>query len=377
MIYLDNNATTPLDPQVEKLYTQTLKAFGNPSSIHAPGREARRFLNLAREKIANLLVVKENTLTFTSGATEALNTALWGAFLPNPKGKHLIVSAVEHAAVLETARSLEAMGVELSVLGVDQRGQIDLGQLRSAIKFNTVMVAVMAANNETGNLYPVKEIGELTREQGVLYLCDGVQALGKIPVNLGDLPVDFFTASAHKFHGPKGAGLLYAREGVEWQPLMHGGRQERGRRGGTENLPGIVAMARALELALKDLPGEARRIAAMRDRLQSGICEAFPDAIVLGDEENRLPNTLNIHIPDVSGDSALVSLDLSGVAISIGAACEAGSVEPSHVLKAMGHPDAVASSGLRFSLSRFNTPEEIEEALAIFRRVVSQIRQAA
>jgi cysteine desulfurase len=377
MIYFDNNATTPMDPQVRDLFQQTLEIYGNASSVHGEGRAARRLLNNARENIAELLDVRENTLIFTSGGTEALNTAIQGSFLPHPQGKHLIVSAVEHHAVLETAHYLEKVGVEVSHLAVDGKGRIDLTQLKQLLRPQTKMVAVMAANNETGNLYPIRAIGEIVRDHGARFLCDAVQAMGKLPVNWGELPVDFLVAAAHKFHGPKGVGLLYARDGLEWEPLLHGGRQERGRRAGTENLAAIVAMAQALELAEQNLPKEMNQVASLRDRLQQGILQAFPDAMILGDANNRLPNTVNVYLPGVAGDTALMNLDLAGVAISIGAACESGSTEPSHVLKAMGLSDTVASAGLRFSLSRFNTEQEVEQALMILKDVVQRIRTAA
>jgi cysteine desulfurase len=377
MIYFDNNATTPMDPQVRETFHETLESYGNASSVHGEGRTARRLLNISREKIAELLDVRENTLTFTSGGTEALNTALVGSFVPHPQGKHLIVSAVEHHAILETAKYLEKVGVEVSYLGVDPKGRIDLEALKRTLKPQTKMVAVMAANNETGNLYPIQAIGQIVQDHGARFLCDTVQAMGKLNFNWGELPVDFLAAGAHKFHGPKGVGFLYSREGLDWEPLLHGGRQERGRRAGTENLAGIVAMAQALELAQKNLETELQQVGGLRDRLQKGILQTFPDAVILGDPNNRLPNTVNVYLPGVAGDTALMNLDLAGVAISIGAACESGSTEPSHVLKAMGLNDTVASSGLRFSLSRFNTPQEVEQALVILKEVVQRIRQAA
>jgi cysteine desulfurase len=377
MIYFDNNATTPMDPRVRETFYETLESYGNASSVHGEGRTARRLLNLSREKISELIDVTEDSLIFTSGGTEALNTALVGSFVPHPQGKHLIVSAVEHHAVLEAAKYLEKVGVEVTYLPVDPKGRLNLQQLKQSLKSQTKLVAVMAANNETGNLYPIQAIGELVQDHGARFLCDAVQAMGKLDLNWGDLPVDFLAAGAHKFHGPKGAGFLYARDGMDWEPLIHGGRQERGRRAGTENLAGIVAMAQALELAQENLAKEMQQVGALRDQLQQGIQRTFPDAVILGDPTNRLANTVNIYLPGVSGDTALMNLDLAGVAISIGAACESGSTEPSHVLKAMGLSDTVASSGLRFSLSRFNTPQEVEQVLVILKEVVVRIRTAA
>lgn len=365
MIYLDNNATTALAPEVQSLHQELAGVFGNASSVHGPGRRARLVLNEARESIAHLHGVGEGTLTFTSGGSEALNAAMLGTFLPNPSGKHLIVSAVEHGAVLQTAKWLQSMGVDLDVLPVDGLGRIDVAQLEEMIRPETAMIALMYANNETGNLYPVQAVGELARERGALYLCDAVQVVGKLPLNLSTLPIDFLAASAHKFHGPKGVGFLYTREGLSWEPMIRGGRQERGLRAGTENLLGIAGMARALELSLEDREVKNARLADLRDHLQGALLKRFPKAQVLGDAQNRLHNTLNIHLPGVSGEVALMQLDLKGVAISIGSACESGSVEPSHVLTAMGFEDEVAASGLRFSFSEDNDEEEVEKVLEI------------
>lgn len=377
MIYFDNNATTPLAPEVTEALEESLRNFGNPSSVHQAGQKARRLLNESREKISNLLGVSDSTLTFTSGGTEAINSVLLPLYVREPRGKHLVVSQVEHPAVLQTAAYLESLGVEVTYLPVDSAGCLQVDQVRTALRPQTLVVAIMWANNETGNLYPVKAIGEMLREQGVYYLCDGVQAVGKLPVDLGRLPVDFLPASAHKFHGPKGVGFLYTREGVSLDPLIRGGRQERGQRAGTENLPGIAAMARALELADQSLMAGMRKVERLRDRLEQGILEKVPGARIHGDASHRLYNTSNISIPGVPGEAALINLDMSGLAISIGSACESGSVDPSHVLKAMGLSDEVASSGLRFSLSRYNTAAEVEKALRLIPDVVERIRNAA
>lgn len=377
MIYFDNNATTPLAPEVLDAFQDSLRNFGNPSSVHQAGQKARRLLNESREKIASLLGVSESTLTFTSGGTEAINSVLLPLYVREPRGKHLVVSQVEHPAVLQTAAYLESLGVEVTYLPVDSAGCIQVDEVKASLKPQTLVVAIMWANNETGNLYPVKAIGEMLREQGVLYLCDGVQAVGKLPVDLGRLPVDFMPASAHKFHGPKGVGFLYTREGVSLDPLIRGGRQERGQRAGTENLPGIAALAGALELADQSLMAGMRKVERLRDRLEQGILEKIPGARIHGDASHRLYNTSNISIPGVPGEAALINLDMSGLAISIGSACESGSVDPSHVLKAMGLSDEVASSGLRFSLSRYNTAAEVEKALRLITDVVERIRNAA
>lgn len=377
MIYLDNNASTPLAPEVEPCYQETLGVFGNAGSVHGAGREARRLMNESREIVASIFRVPESSLIFTSGGTESLNGALLSAFFPLKEKKHLIVSQVEHAAVLETARFLEQTGVEVTYLPVDAAGRIDPAGVEAAIRPDTAMIAVMFANNEIGNIYPVAEIGAIARRRGIPYLCDGVQAAGKLPIDLSRLPIDLFTASAHKFHGPKGVGLLYVRPGAEFAPLLHGGRQERGRRAGTENVAGVVAMARALNLCQGDMLQTERRIERLRNRLQEGLLQKFPDAVVHGDAEHRLGNTLNLRIPGVSGESALINLDMAGVAVSIGAACDSGSIEPSHVLRAMGVPRGEAMNGLRFSLSRYNTAAEIEKVLEIVPQVVERIRRVA
>lgn len=373
MIYFDNNATTRMAPQVREHFEETLEIFGNPSSVHAAGRAARKALNESREKIAEILGVKESTLTFTSGGTEALNQAMFGAFLSAPRPAHLVVSAVEHHAVLETAAFLEGLGVAVTRVPVDEQGRLSLEALAGAVQDHTRMIAVMWANNEIGNIYPVQDIAEWARERNILYLCDGVQACGKLPLALGAWPVDFFAASAHKFHGPKGVGLLYARDGLRVPPLIRGGRQERGRRAGTENLPAIAAMALALELAEARRASTSRAVVTLRDHLASGILEQFPGARILGDPERRLPGTLNVILPGISGETALVNLDRAGVAISIGAACESGSVDPSHVLLAMGLNEDLAASGLRFSLAGDNTLEEVEGALKILSRVLKPL----
>jgi cysteine desulfurase len=300
-----------------------------------------------------------------------------GVFFSLTGPRHMIVSSVEHSAVLKTAEFLEGIGVEVCRLGVDAEGRIDLGELEAALKPHTKLIAVMFANNEVGNLYPVKRIGELARERGIPYLCDAVQAVGRLEVDLSRLPIDLLAASAHKFHGPKGVGLLYCRAGIELAPIHHGGRQERGHRAGTENIPGIVGMAAALELAHRRLMTEERKIAGLRDELQAGLFERIPDLRINGDVEHRVANTLNFRVPGVSGETLLMNLDMAGIAVSVGAACDSGSLEPSHVLKAMGQGDEEALEGLRVSLSRANTAAEVEEFLRVLPGLVEKIRSAA
>ncbi len=376
MIYFDNNSTTPLAPEVEAVLVKTLGDFGNPSSVHALGQVSRKLVNEARESIAQDLHVPESTILFTSGGTESLNLAMLGAFLPKPEGKHLVVSKIEHAAVLKTAEFLQNMGVEVTSLEVDGFGRISLPQLEASIKPNTVMIAVMFVNNEIGNIYPVKKIGEIARDHKIFFLCDAVQAVGRMEINLSLLPIDMIAASAHKFHGPKGVGFLYVRKGIDLTPLHLGGGQERGLRAGTENVPGIAAMAMALQLAMSRQEEDQRKISRLRDQLQAGILERIPGVTVHGDIEHRVPHTLNFRIEGISGESLLMNLDQAGIAASAGAACESGSMEPSHVLLAMGIPLEQARGGLRFSLSRYNTEAEVEEVLRVLPGLVERIKAA-
>ena len=377
MIYFDNNATTFLAPEVEAAVAEAQRAFGNAGSVHRAGREARRLLNESREKIAALFGVPESTLSFTSGATEALNAAMLSFLAYGSGPRHLIVSRVEHSAVLRTAEFLESVGVELSYLDVDGEGRLDPEAVEAAFRPHTRLVAVMFANNETGNLYPVKRIGELARARGVPYLCDAVQAAGKLELDFSRLPIDVSALSAHKFHGPKGVGLLYARQGVQIHPWMHGGRQERGLRAGTENVPAIVGMACALELATRRIFEDQRRVTRMRDRLQEGLLDRVPGLLINGDVEHRVGNTLNFRVPGVSGETLLMNLDMEGIAVSVGAACDSGSLEPSHVLTAMGLNETEALEGVRVSLSRASTDAEVEAFLETLPRLVAKIREAA
>jgi cysteine desulfurase len=377
MIYFDHNATTPLAPEVEAVLRDAQVRFGNASSVHGYGREARKLVDDARERLAARFRVPEATLTFTSGGTESLNAGMLGIYLPERGPRHLIVSQVEHSAVLKTADFLETLGVEVTRVPVDADGRLDIDEVAAAFRPHTKLLAVMFANNETGNLYPVKRLGELARERGALFLCDAVQAVGRLEIDLSVLPIDLMAASAHKFHGPKGIGLLYARKGFEWTPLLHGGRQERGRRAGTENVPGIAGMAAALDLCLTGGLGISLRIARLRDRLQAGILERIPGAVVTGDVEHRVANTLNCRFPGVSGETLLMNLDLQGVAVSVGAACDSGSLEPSHVLTAMGMSETEALECVRFSLSRYNNEAEVDQVLGLLPGLVEKIRAAA
>ncbi len=374
MIYLDNNATTPLAPEALAVYRESMEVFGNASSVHQAGRRARALLQESRESLAQLLEVDEANLIFTSGGTEALNLAMLGVFLPDLKKRHLILSPVEHSAVLETARYLSRLGVEISFLQVDSQGRLDLSSLEELVRPETGLISVMWANNETGNLYPVDEIAEIARRYSIPFLCDAVQVLGKVKLDIKSKNIDFLSASSHKFHGPKGVGFLYLRSGTVWQAPLRGGRQERGRRPGTENIPAIAAMVAALKRAQQTQVEDQCRVTALRDRLQKGIFSTISGCHLHGDPERRVGNTLNLRIEGVAGESALIRLDMAGVAVSVGAACESGSLEPSHVLLAMGLEPRHAMDGLRFSLSRYNTEAEIDRTLEILPQVVRQIR---
>ncbi len=377
MIYFDNNATTPLAPEVEAAMAEAGRHFGNASSVHALGREARRLIDESRELVAQALRISESEITFTSGGSEAINAALLGIFLSERGPRHLVVTRVEHSAVLKAAEFLESLGVEVSYVGVDAEGRLDPEAILEAIRPHTKLVASMFANNELGNLYPVKRIGEIARERGIPFLCDAVQAVGRLDIDLARLPIDLLAASAHKFHGPKGAGFLFCRKSIELAPLIHGGRQERGHRAGTENLTGIVGSAAALELARTRSLADFRKVSQLRDRLQAGIVERIPSVLLNGDIEHRVANTLNVRFPGVSGETLLMNLDMEGVAVSVGAACDSGSLEPSHVLLACGLGETEALECVRFSLSRFNTEAEVDRALEILPRLVAKLQSAA
>ena len=374
MIYLDNNATTKIAPEVLSSMQEVSEIYGNASSVHSYGQHARRLINEAREQMAAAFKIPESTLYFSSGGTESINSAILGAFLPLQEKSHLIVSKAEHASVLRSAEYLESLGVELSYIELDAEGRINLEALEAAIRPHTRMIAVMFANNEIGNIYPIKKIGEIARSRGVLYFCDAVQAVGRFDIDLSQLPIDMLAGAAHKFHGPKGAAFMYVKKGLKLVPILHGGRQERGIRPGTENVSAIVGMAKALDLALKNQLSASRKIQRLRDKLESGLIEKIPGLILHGDHEHRLDNTLNFRIKGVSGESLLINLDQAGIAVSVGAACDSGSLEPSHVLLAMGLSEQEALGGLRFSLSRYNSDNEIDEVLEKLPGLVEQVR---
>ena len=377
-VYLDHNATTPLDPKVLAAMTPYLtERFGNPGSIHAWGRESRRALEDSRATIARALrVTDKDSIVFTSGGTEADNLALLGvAAAQQNKGRHLIVSAVEHHAVLHAAAHLSRHGFEVTRLPVDGEGFLNPEEVRRALRPDTILVSLMHGNNETGVLFPIAAIGRICREANVTFHTDAVQSFGRLSLDVEMLSVDLLSLSAHKVHGPKGVGALYIRRGTRMQPLLHGGAQERSRRPGTENVPGAVGFAKAVDLFLQNLEGTAKRLADLRDRLEHGVMATVPGVTRNGHPTERLPQTTNLAFAGVEAESLILALDLQGVGVSSGAACTSGSLEASHVLTAMGLPRERVESSIRFSLGAGTTAAEIEHVLEILPPIVQRIRR--
>jgi cysteine desulfurase len=375
-VYLDHNGTTPVHPEVIEAMMPFFKdQFGNASSIHWAGREVKKYLDDAREKVAALLNARPGEIVFTGCGTESDNMAIKGvAFALKEKGRHIITTQVEHHAVLHTCQFLEKMGYEVTYLPVDGDGLIDLQDLRRSIKPQTILITIMFANNETGTIFPMKEIGEIAREKEVIFHSDAIQAVGKLPIDLQQLPVGILSLSGHKLYAPKGIGAQYIRTGTKLMPLIHGGAQERNRRAGTENIPYIVALGKASEIAQRDFPSRYARLRALRDRLEEGILRRIPDVRRNGHPTKRLPNTLNLSFLYIEGESLLLNLDLEGIAVSSGSACTSGSLEPSHVLLAMGIPPEIAQSAIRFSLGWANTDEDVDYVVEVLPRIVKRLR---
>ena len=377
-VYLDYNATAPVAPEVQRAISEVLAhVHGNPSSTHAFGAAARAVLARARKQVAASIGAAPETIVFTSGATEANNTVLRHAArgAPGPD-VHLVTCATEHPAVLEEARSLAADGCRVTVLPVERDGRLDADRFAAALTPGTRLASVMWANNETGVIQPIAELARLAAARGVPFHTDAVQALGKLPLALSTLPVDFASFSAHKLGGPKGVGALYVRPGVELVPLLRGGSQEKGRRPGTENVPGIVGFGAACDRALCELERAHTRHARLRERLWDGIREALPDAVRNGAREHSLAHTLNVSFAGASGEALVEALDLEGIAVATGAACHAGSTEPSHVLSAMGVPPELGASAIRFSLGPGIDDAAIARVLDVLPGVVARVRQA-
>ena len=376
-IYLDHNSTTPLHPEVlEAMLPYYKEAFGNPSTIYSFGQETRKATDEAREKVANLIGASPEEIIFTSGGTEADNVALKGvAAALEKKGKHIITSSIEHHAVLSTLKYLEKRGYKVSFLPVDEYGWLDPGEVEEAITSQTVLISVMHANNEVGTIEPISEIGEIAQKAGIYLHTDAVQTIGKIKVNVDDLKVDLLSLSAHKFYGPKGVGALYVRKGTRIYPLLHGGYQERRRRAGTENVAGIVGLGKAAEIASKEMVQQSRRESNLRDRLEKMIRENINHCQLNGHPTQRLPNTLNVSFGFIEGESLILNLDLKGIAVSTGSACTSGSLEPSHVLMAMGVAPEIAQGSIRFSLGRDNRKEDIDYTVENLVEIVTRLRE--
>lgn len=376
-VYLDNAATTMVRKEVvDAMIPAFTTYYGNPSSLHEFAREAEQLLDGARKDVASVIGAKPEEIVFTGGGSESDNMALRGAVAANKKkGKHVITSAVEHHAVLYTLQAMEREGlIELTILPVDEYAVVSAESVAAALRDDTVLVSIMFANNEVGTINPIAEIGKVCRDKGVLFHTDAVQATGHVPIDVVKMNIDLMAISAHKFHGPKGVGVLYIRKGVRIPSLIIGGGQEKKRRAGTENVPGIVGLAAALKLANEHMTENAVKVGALRDKLLKGIADKIPDVKLNGHPINRLPNNVNYSIRYIEGESILLMLDINGIAASSGSACTSGSLDPSHVLLAMGLPHEIAHGSLRLTLSEFTTEEEIDYVLDLLPQIIQRLR---
>ncbi len=375
-IYLDNNATTPLDPEVfEAMKPYLASDYGNASSIHWFGQNVKAAVETAREQVAQLLGARAREIVLTSGGTEADNLAIFGILgAARQKEKHIITSSIEHHAVMNAGKAIEQQGVEVTYLRVGSEGIVDPDDVARAIRPETVLISIMHANNEIGTIQPVPEIARIAAEHDIYFHTDAVQSAGKIPLNVEELGVDLLSLSAHKIHGPQGVGALYVRRGTPLRPLLYGGHHERDRRAGTENVAGAVGFGKAAEMAANPAAGEIEGVARLRDQLESGILANVPQVRINGDPQRRLPSTSNLEFSYVEGEGFVIAMDLKGVACSTGAACSSGSLEPSHVMSAIRKTADQARSSIRFSLSRFNTMEDIQHTLEILPDVVERLR---
>lgn len=377
-VYLDYNATTPLDSRVIEFMLPYMRdIYGNPSSVHSFGGDSKAALDNARERVADLIGARQREICFTSGGSESNNLAIKGVAdaMRDKKDRHIITTQAEHASVLQTCRHLESVGYKITYLSIDRDGMINLNELQDSITEETILVSVMYANNETGVIAPLEKIAEITKEKGVLLHTDAVQAVGKMNIDLNKLPVNLLSLSSHKIYGPKGAGALYIRKGVNIIPLIHGGGQERGMRSGTENVPAIAGFGKAAELIKEQIDTESLRLKELRDKLHMGIIDNIHGVTLNGHIENRLSNTLNLSFDDTEGESLVMNLDLEGVAVSTGSACSEGNVDPSHVLLAMGLTKEQAVSSLRFSFGRFSQQGDIDLVLEKLPAIVKRIRK--
>jgi len=375
-IYFDHSATTPVDSEVAALMLEYMtEKFGNASSIHSFGREARKAVDQAREHVAALLGATANEIFFTSGGTESDNLAIMGvAFANRKKGNHIITSAIEHHAVLHTCEYLKKHGFEITYLPVDEYGIVKLDDLKNAITDKTILISVMYANNEVGSIQPIKEIGAIAKEKGIYFHTDAVQAVGSVPIDVKAENIDLLSLAGHKFHAPKGVGALYIRRGVRVQAIQHGGGHERNMRAGTENVPGIVALGKACEIASRDMDKKIAYLSRLRDRIISEVTAKIPHIKLNGHPTKRLPGSVNFSFLYVEGESLLLNLDLKGIAASSGSACTSGSLDPSHVLLAMGLSHEVAHGSLRVTLGKGNSEEDVEYFLQVLPEIIDRLR---
>jgi cysteine desulfurase len=375
-IYVDNNATTRVAPEVfEEMTPYFTDLYGNPSSMHFFGGQVQRKIEEARERVAVLLGARPEEIIFTSCGTESDNAAIMSALQCNPEKRHLLTTRVEHPAVKNLMAHLKREGYRATELPVDRHGFLSMEEVSRAMTEDTAIVSVMWANNETGVLFPVEEIATLAKSRGIMFHTDAVQAVGKIPLNMAESQIDMLSLSGHKLHAPKGIGVLYVRRGTRFAPFVIGGHQEEGRRGGTENVPYIIGLGKACELAATDLEEKNLRVKRMRDKLENGLLQMIGNSMVNGNTEQRLPNTASISFEYVEGESILLKLSDKGICASSGSACTSGSLEPSHVLRAMGVPFTAAHGSIRFSLSSYNTEEEIDYILEVMPPIIEQLRQ--
>jgi cysteine desulfurase len=375
-IYFDNNATTQVADEVfEEMQPYFRRLYGNPSSMHTFGGQVGIRIRAARERVARLLGCDPSEIIFTSCGTESDSSAIHGALAALPQKRKVITTRVEHPAVLAVCRDLESHGYAVVELGVDKLGQLDLNELEHQLDNDTALVTIMYANNETGVIFPIEQIAEMVTKRGIIFHTDAVQVVGKIPLNLAQTPINLVSLSGHKLHAPKGVGVLYVKKGTRIAPFLLGGHQESGRRAGTENVPGIVGLGKACELAAASMADENTRVKRLRNKLEKALLESCPDSRVNGDPDHRLPNTTNISFEYVEGEAILLLLDRHGICASSGSACTSGSLEPSHVLRAMGVPFTAAHGSIRFSLSRFNTEDEVDFTIEKMPEIIHRLRE--
>ena len=375
VVYLDNNATSAVAPEVREAILPYLgNLYGNASSMHSFGGQVAHAVSEARERVAELLGANPEEIIFTSCGSESDNTAIWSATQSQPEKRHIVTTRVEHPAILNVVQYWERQGYRVTLLGVDAHGRLDMDEYGKALTDDTALVSIMFANNEVGNVYPIAEMAEMAKAKGILFHTDAVQAVGKEKIDLQSMPVDMLSLSGHKLNAPKGIGVLYVRKSMRFRPFLRGGHQERGRRAGTENVPYIVGLGMAAKLAHDHFDDERTRVARLRDKLEKGLTTSIPDTKVNGDVEHRLPNTTNISFKNIEGEAILLMLDRLGICASSGSACTSGSLEPSHVLRAMGVPFNYAHGSIRFSLSRYTTEEEIDYVIANMPDVIKTLR---